>query len=200
MKILLFITLSLILTSCGNSRLLTPLNDQQTILAFGDSLTYGYGAQPQQSYPAKLSELLNLEVINEGVNGETSEKGLIRLAALLDRYQPQLLILCHGANDMLKKQNLDTMKSNLSQMIDMAQQRDIQVILMSVPEASLFLTDIPQYQQLAEQYNLPLQNKIIKDVLKKPSLRSDMFHPNTEGYHLIAEALYELLDDNGALE
>ena len=200
MKIILYMAISLLLASCGASHRLTPLNNHQPILAFGDSLTYGYGAQPEQSYPAQLSKLLNIEVINEGISGEVSKDGLLRLANLLDEQAPQLLILCHGANDMLQKKNLDSMQQNLSQMIEMAQQRNIQVVLMSVPEASLFLPDIPQYQQLAEQYDLPLQNDIIKNVVKQPSLRSDMIHPNGSGYALIAEAIYALLEDNGALE
>jgi acyl-CoA thioesterase-1 len=200
MKQLFSIILTLLLTACGNSEPLTPLNNQQPILAFGDSLTYGYGAATAQSYPEQLSQLSNMEVINAGISGEKSKQGLERLGALLDEHQPQLLLLCHGGNDVLKKQNLDSMKENLAQMIEMAQSRDIQVVLISVPGASLFLPDIKQYQELAEQYNIPLENDIIKDVLKESSLRSDAIHPNAQGYRLIAEAVYALLEDNGALK
>ncbi|TEW56102.1 arylesterase [Psychromonas sp. RZ22] len=199
MKIIFTLLFCFLLTACGSSEKLTPLNHTQPILAFGDSLTFGYGAKKNQSYPAQLSKLLNIDVINEGISGETSDRGLKRLASLLDRYQPQLIILCHGANDMLQKQSLQVMKNNLSQMIAMAQERDIQIVLISVPEASLFLPDLIQYQELSEQYNIPLENDIIKDVLKKPSLRSDMIHPNAQGYGLIAQAIYKLLEDNGAL-
>lgn len=200
MKQLLSIILTLLLTACGNSETLTPLNNQQPILAFGDSLTYGYGASTAQSYPVQLSQLLGMKVINAGISGEKSKQGLERLSALLDEHQPQLLLLCHGGNDVLKKQNLDRMKENLANMIEMAQSRDIQVVLISVPEASLFLPDIKQYQELAEQYKIPLENDIIKDVLKKPSLHSDAIHPNAQGYRLIAEAVYELLEEHGALK
>jgi len=200
MKQLISIVLTLLLTACGNSEQLTPLDNRQPILAFGDSLTYGYGATTAQSYPVQLSQLLNMEVINAGISGEKSRQGLKRLGTLLDKYQPQLLLLCHGGNDVLKKQNLDNMKENLAKMIEMAQSRDIQVVLISVPEASLFLPDIKQYQELAEQYKVPLENDIIKDVLKKPSLHSDAIHPNAQGYGLIAEAIYELLEEHGALK
>jgi len=194
------ISLALLITSCSDSERLTSLNNQQAILAFGDSLTYGYGADESQSYPEQLSQLLNIEVINAGISGEKSKQGLQRLSALLDKYQPQLLLLCHGGNDILKKQNLNSMKENLARMIEMAQSRGIQVVLISVPEATLFLPDIKQYQELAEQYNIPLENNIIKDVLKQPSLHSDAIHPNAQGYQLIAEAVYGLLEDNGALK
>ena len=200
MKKLLCISLMLLLAACSDSERLSPLDNQQPILAFGDSLTYGYGAPKALSYPEQLSQLLNMEVINAGNSGEKSKQGLQRLGALLDKYQPQLLLLCHGGNDVLKKQSLDKMKANLGQMIEMAQNRDIQVVLISVPEASLFLPNIKQYQELAEQYNIPLENNIIKEVLKKPSLHSDAVHPNAQGYRLVAEAIYELLEDNGALK
>ncbi|WP_160061358.1 arylesterase [Psychromonas sp. L1A2] len=200
MKKLLCISLMLLLAACSDSERLSPLDNQQPILAFGDSLTYGYGAPKALSYPEQLSQLLNMEVINAGISGEKSKQGLQRLGALLDKYQPQLLLLCHGGNDVLKKQSLDKMKANLGQMIEMAQNRDIQVVLISVPEASLFLPNIKQYQELAEQYNIPLENNIIKEVLKKPSLHSDAVHPNAQGYRLVAEAIYELLEDNGALK
>lgn len=200
MKKLLCISLMLLLAACSDSERLSPLDNQQPILAFGDSLTYGYGAPKALSYPEQLSQLLNMEVINAGISGEKSKQGLQRLGALLDKYQPQLLLLCHGGNDVLKKQSLDKMKANLGQMIEMAQSRDIQVVLISVPEASLFLPNIKQYQELAEQYNIPLENNIIKEVLKKPSLHSDAVHPNAQGYRLVAEAIYELLEDNGALK
>lgn len=200
MKKLLCISLLLLLTACSDSERLTPLNKQQTILAFGDSLTYGYGADTTQSYPEQLSQRLNMAVINAGVSGERSKQGLKRLSALLNKYQPQLLLLCHGGNDVLKKQNLNSMKNNLAGMIEMAQSRDIQVVLISVPGATLFLPDIKQYQELAEQYNIPLENNIIKDVLKQPSLHSDAIHPNAQGYQLIAEAIYTLLEENGALQ
>ncbi|RBW45044.1 arylesterase [Psychromonas sp. B3M02] len=194
---LLFITL---LTACSDSVTLTPLNQQQPILAFGDSLTSGRGAEKQQSYPVQLGLLLDKQVINAGVNGETSQQGLKRLPKLLDQYQPQLLILCHGGNDILQNRNLDKMQDNLAQMIEMAQDRGIEVVLLSVPEASIFLPDIEQYQTLAKEYQIPLGNDIMRDVLKKPALHSDTVHPNAQGYRLIAQGVYDLLTEYGALD
>ena len=146
--------------------MLKQLNKQQSILAFGDSLTYGYGAEETQSYPAQLSQLLNLTIINAGINGETSEQGLNRLAGLLEEHQPQLLLLCHGANDMLQQLDLNQMQINVSKMIAMAKKCNVQVFLMSVPEILPFLTNIPQYQLLAAVHHIPLQNEVIKKILK----------------------------------
>lgn len=176
--------------------MLKPFNKQQSILAFGDSLTYGYGAEENQSYPAQLSLRLNLNIINAGINGETSEQGLNRLEGLLDKHQPQLLLLCHGANDMLQQLDLDKMKMNVSEMIKMTKQRNIQVLLISVPEISPFLENLSQYSALAIEHQIPLENEIIKSILKTPSLHIDDIHPNAAGYQLIAEVIYQRLIDN----
>jgi len=69
---------------------------QDTILAFGDSITYGYGVHTSQSYPSVLASLLNRKVINAGVNGDTSEDGLSRLPNLLQDTSIKLILLCFG--------------------------------------------------------------------------------------------------------
>jgi len=195
-----FLILPLLFTlfACSEKSMLTKLNKTDPILAFGDSLTFGYGASTQQSYPAILSQLTGLTVINAGVSGELSAHGLKRLEALLDRYQPQLLLLCHGANDMLQKRNLDTMASNVEAMIKLAQDRDIQVHLISVPNTNLLLTPLKQYQKIATKMNVPLDNDLMSDILSQPSLHSDIIHPNAMGYQKMAETIYENLNALGA--
>lgn len=197
----LIVPLLLILFSCSDAtEMLQPLNPDQPILAFGDSLTFGYGADKNQSYPAQLSKLLNREVINGGISGELSSEGLLRLAHLLDSYKPQLLLLCHGANDMLHKSDLDKMADNLKKMIKLAQDRDIQVVLIAVPNTNLLLTPLKQYQQVAKQMNIVLENDLLSDVLAQPKLHSDLIHPNYLGYQKIAESIAQLLKERGAIE
>ncbi|MFT6985007.1 MAG: acyl-CoA thioesterase-1 [Psychromonas sp.] len=190
-----------ILFSCSEpTNMLQPLNPSQPILAFGDSLTFGYGADTNQSYPAQLSKLINRRVINAGVNGELSGEGLLRLEKLLDRYKPQLLLLCHGANDLLQKADLEKMADNLKKMIKMAQDRDIQVLLIAVPNTSLLLTPLKQYQQVATQMNIVVENDLLADLLAQPELHSDLIHPNHLGYQKIAETIAQLLKKQGAIE
>ncbi|WP_354625606.1 GDSL-type esterase/lipase family protein [Psychromonas sp. MME2] len=173
--------------------MLQQLNPLQPILSFGDSLTFGYPASPHQSYPAQLSKLINRDVINAGVNGELSGTGRLRLERLLDRYEPQLLLLCHGANDMLQQRSLDEMVDNLRAMIALAQARDIQVVLLAIPNTLQLLAPIKQYQYVASEMAIHIDTTIFTTILKQPSLLSDAIHPNALGYQKLAQAIAQLL-------
>jgi len=198
-KFTIYLTLLFSLFACSEAPTLKKLNETDPILAFGDSLTFGYGAPKSQSYPSVLSELSGLTVINAGINGELSIDGLNRLKSFLDEYKPQLLLLCHGANDMLQKKDLSEMSSNLEAMITMAQNREIQVLLIAVPNTNLTLTPIKQYQQVAQRMGIPLENELMSEILSQPSLHSDIVHPNAQGYQKMAEAIYQRLLSHGAL-
>lgn len=199
-KIASFLITQFFLFSCNETTMLHPLNQQQPILAFGDSLTFGYGADTLQSYPAQLAELTNMNVINAGINGELSSKGLLRIESLLDQHKPQLLLLCHGANDILQKLNLNKMADNLKAMIRLAQDRDIQVILIAVPNTTLILKPLKQYKQVADEMNIIVENNLLADVLSNPKLHSDLIHPNASGYQQMAETMALLLKKRGAIE
>jgi len=198
-KLLCLLPLLLFLLACSAQPKLTKLNNIDPILAFGDSLTFGHGAPKNSSYPAVLSELTGRTVINEGISGELSGEGLQRLAALLDKHQPQLLLLCHGGNDILQKRNLTQMQQNLEAMISLAQERDIQVLLVAVPAPTLLLTPLKEYTSVAEKMGVPLDNDVIADILGQPALHSDLIHPNASGYQKIAQQLHQKLMQLGAL-
>ena len=187
------------LTACDSSPQLTPLSNKAVILAFGDSLTFGTGAERQQSYPALLQGMLSKTVINAGVPGEISKTGLIRLANLLKRHRPELLILCHGGNDILRHSNLKQTKDNLQQMIDLARTNNTQVVLVAVPEFGIFLSPLPLYKELAESNQIPLENTMLSDILADNRLKSDQIHPNSKGYKVFAERIRSLLQQTKAI-
>ena len=87
-KLLLLLPLIFTLFSCSEKPVLSKLDQSDKILAFGDSLTFGYGASTEQSYPAILSQLSGLNVINEGISGELSSEGLKRLEAYANLTKP----------------------------------------------------------------------------------------------------------------
>jgi len=124
------------LLSCG-SKALSPLSTSATILAFGDSLTVGHGTTQEFSYPTVLSELSGRTVINAGISGETTEQGLTRFQHELEKHSPDLVILIEGGNDILRNVSQSTSKQNLAKMITTAQELNIPLVLLGVPEKNL---------------------------------------------------------------
>ncbi|MEN8303192.1 MAG: arylesterase [Campylobacterota bacterium] len=173
------------------------LNPTDKILAFGDSITYGYGESKNESYPYLLSQSANIQVINAGVNGDTSKEGLERLPALLEDSSIKLILLCFGGNDILQKIPLAEIKNNLKGMIQIAKQKNIGVILISVPKISpLGLSSINLYSTLADEEDIELIDDVLVDVLSRSSLKNDYIHPNAKGYKYMADEIYEHLKSN----
>ena len=149
------------------------------ILSFGDSLTFGYGVSKELSYPSKLSELLHVEVVNEGISGEFSAKGLERLPALLEKHKPQILVLCHGANDILKRNDLSSTKDNLNKMVLLAKEKGIFVLLVGVPSYDILSFNVPSfYYEVAKENGLEIEDRALKKILESDNLKSDQVHPN----------------------
>ncbi len=195
-----YLLLLLFLTACSASQQqLARLPDDAVILAFGDSITYGTGARKGESYPAVLEISVNRKVINAGVPGELSMQGLRRLPKLLDKYHPDLLILCHGGNDILQKEDLAEAEANIRQMIILAENRNIPVILLGVPKPGLFLNDADLYNNIAENTEVTFIPNLIAKVLSDASMKSDPVHPNNAGYSKMASTLADTLKNSGAL-
>lgn len=190
---------ALLLCSCGKTVKLSPLPADAVILAFGDSITFGTGAGDAESYPAQLSRLTGRKVVNAGVPGELSADGAQRLPELLDREHPALLILCHGGNDLLARQNHQQIAGNLRAMLRSASERGVPVLLIAVPTPDLSLKPPPLYEELSREFKIPIEAKALPHILAKGSLKSDYIHPNAAGYRLLAEALAKLLKKCGAL-
>ena len=167
---------------------------------FGDSLTYGTGAAPEESYPAILERLVGRRVVNEGVPGEISGEGLERLPEVLEREKPTLLILCHGANDLLRFLDKRQVAANLRAMIRLAREKGTAVVLVAVPSPGITLSPAPLYREIAAGMGLLIEEEVLTMVLSDGSLKSDYIHPNAAGYRRLAESIAALLRKSGAVE
>ncbi len=187
------------LQACSESTSLVPVPEDGVILAFGDSLTVGVGTSHENSYPVVLAQLTGRNVISAGVSGEETTQGLARLPMVMDEVKPNLLLLLEGGNDILRNKNRHTTKQNLAAMIELAKARQVQVVLIGVPEKKLFSDVAPLYEELAEQYNLVLADDLLSSLLRKNQYKSDAVHLNQQGYRKMAESIHQLLVKHGAI-
>lgn len=192
--------LLLSLPGCGSDDASLPaLSSSDVILAFGNSLTFGTGAKPEQSYPSVLQARIGRKVVNAGIPGEVTENGLKRLPGVLDQVNPKLVILIHGGNDMLRKKGVDKAEINLREMVRIIRQRGAAVVMLGVPNPGLFLSTADFYERVAEELAVPIETDIIPDLLGNNEFKSDHVHPNAKGYARMAEAVEALLKNHGAL-
>ena len=185
---------------CGGSiPKMGKLAPSDIVVAFGDSLTFGTGASEAESYPIVLGQLIGRAVVRAGVPGEVTEGGLARLQSVIDEHKPKLMIVCLGGNDMLRKLNEAQTRSNLRTIIQTIKAQGIAVVLMGVPKPALVTSAPPFYEEIAKEFGIPYEGKIVADVLYKPDQKSDPIHPNAKGYRRMAEALAALLKKAGAV-
>ena len=180
---------------------LTPDNepDKPRIIAFGDSLTAGFGlSDPKKSYPSLLQDLLTREgfdyqVVNLGLGGDTSTGGLKRLWLALEYKNVKVFILELGANDVVKKTSAGEIKANLAEIIKQVKTSGAKLILCGVAAPTSlgdeYSTEIREmYAELAKEYDLPLIQDFMQDVRGNPDrLLADGIHPNEKGAQVIEQ-------------
>jgi acyl-CoA thioesterase I len=213
------LTLALILTACRRDETKPSPDSRQPppppvapsapkrslpkIVAFGDSLTAGFGLSVEQSYPALLQNRLDreglaYEVVNAGVSGDTSAGGLARIDWALEG-DVRVVILELGANDILRGQPVDAMKKNLGEVIERAKARNAQVLLAGMEAPTNMGIQYRKavhdaYQRLAGEHNVPLIPFFLDRVAGIESLNQpDRIHPNAEGTRIVADTVYNLL-------
>ena len=196
----LAILAGLILAGCPATVKLPRLADDAVIVAFGDSITFGTGAGQKESYPVVLEQTIGRRVVNAGVPGEVTAGGVSRLPDVLDREKPALLILCHGGNDFLRRLGRRQAADNIREMIGMARQRGIAVVLIAVPSLGLSVSPEPFYREAARELSIPLEEQTLSSILADRSLKSDIIHPNAAGYDRLARAIAALLKKTGAVD
>ena len=200
---ILLTVIALALVGAAGAPAAAPKDRSLKIVAFGDSLTSGHRLPKGDAYPALLEKALEdaglpFDVVNHGVNGDTTAGGVRRLAAALDE-KPQILIVAFGANDGLRGVPVAQVRANLAKIIETAQARGVSVLLVGMEALPIYgwqyTIDFHNlWPELAAKYNVPLVPFILDGVLGNPALMSpDGIHPNAAGAKLIASNIWTML-------
>ena len=191
----------LLVALCLLAVLAPPVGAQErVIVAFGDSLTAGQGVPAEQAYPALLAARLRAEgypyrVVNAGVSGDTTAGGLRRVDWAL-RLGPEVVILELGINDALRGQDLETVRSNLHQLVERFQSAGVRVLIagMRLPPnygAGYGATFQRLYEEVARKRGAALMPFFLDGVAGDPRLNQpDGVHPTADGYRLIVDRLW----------
>ena len=216
--LLSFIFCSFLLAACSGDERPTglgvasnkPLKTPQVtasrpkIVAFGDSLTAGFGLTERESYPYLLQERLNAdgynyEVVNAGVSGDTSQGGLERIDWVLEQDGVEILVLELGANDLLRGIPVARMKSNLDQIIRRAKAKNVKILLCGMlapptmgPEYVRAYTSA--FPDLASEHDVEYLPFLLDNIAMKRELnQADGIHPNADGTKIMMENIYKEL-------
>jgi acyl-CoA thioesterase-1 len=207
---------ALLSVSCGtvktqsngnaNRPLVLPADraDKPKIIAFGDSLTAGFGLAEKESYPYLLQQRLNAdgfdyEVINAGVSGDTSLGGAERADWVLDQENAKVLILALGSNDLLRGMPVDKMKENLRGILEKAKAKKMKILICGMLAPSSVGVDyqrdfINTFTELSKEYKTELLPFMLTGVaLDKKLNQADGIHPNAEGTKIMTENIYQKL-------
>jgi acyl-CoA thioesterase I len=173
------------------------------VLAFGDSLTAGYGLPASGAFPARLQAQLNaqgidVKIVNGGVSGDTTTDGLARLDwALADK--PDFVILALGGNDALRGIPPATVRANLDKMIDKVQQSGAKLLLLGMLAPPNWGAQYKQefdaiYPALAKAHGVPLYPFFLDGVAMNPALNQpDGLHPNERGVAILVDRIAPLV-------
>lgn len=197
--------LLVLLAACGK----TPesacrLPADGTVLAIGDSITRGYGADGQ-GYAEQLQALLRgavgrerVAVLNLGIDGERSDGLLARLDAALAKHRPAVVLITSGGNDLLRRGDEQAIRENLRAAAGKVRAAGAWPVVFAVPRPSLaaaagFGSDHPLFEELAATGGLTVIPEAVEEALSREEWRSDQIHPNRLGYAVMAEAAFEVL-------
>ena len=162
----------------------------KNIICFGDSLTAGYGAEPNRSYPVILAGLTSFNVINAGLSAEDTRGALRRLKTdVLDR-EPVMVIVEFGGNDLLSKIPFEETVKNMREIIDNIQESGAMVAVVDI-SVDLLMEEYGQaFRSLCREKGAIFIRGVMDGIITDPSLKSDYLHPNSYGYRIMAYRIY----------
>lgn len=157
-------------------------NSRTEIIVFGDSLIAGVGSTDKDGFVRKLESLLNRDITNLGVSGNTTRDGLLRVDEVIER-EAQLVIIALGGNDFIQRVPQDSVKRNFDKMISQIQNSGAMVMILGEPGYRGL------YKDLSEAHDTAYVSNILSGLITKDKYMSDAIHPNDAGYRIIAERI-----------
>lgn len=188
------------LLACSRAAKHAALPRGASVVALGDSLTYGTGASPAASWPALLAQRSGWQVENAGVPGATAAQACERLPDLLSAHRPALVLVLVGGNDFLRRLPETGVRDALAACVADARAAAVPVVLFPVPRLGVSgLANAPLYAETARSLGVPLVDAGLADLLGKPAMRADAVHLNAAGYRAMAERIGAGLAELGFL-
>lgn len=180
-----------------------PSDSRPVIVAFGDSLTAGYGAEAGRSYPDFLQKLLDdrhyeYRILNLGISGNTTKDGVERLKDVLAQ-KPAIVIVEFGGNDGLRGLPIESTRDNLDDIVRRLQGAGVQVVLAGITLPPNYGADyIDQFNKtyvfIARKHKLPLLPFLLRGAYGVPgSMQEDQIHATAQGNQQVARNVFELL-------
>lgn len=180
-----------------------PADDRPLVVAFGDSLSAGYGAPAGQSFPDFLQKELDAagyryRVVNQGISGDTTSGGAARIGEAT-ALKPEVIILELGGNDGLRGLPLEATRQNLAEMIDQSQASGAKVLLAGMTLPRNYGPDYIRgferiYKDLAREKGAALIPFLLEGVATRPDLmQRDAIHPTSEGNRIVAATVFKHL-------
>lgn len=193
------------MTTPAPATISTSTDELPAIVAFGDSLTAGFGLSDEQSFTTLLQRKLDeagyrYRVVNAGVSGDTSAGGARRIDWALQSGNVKILILELGGNDGLRGLPVAEMKKNLEQIIQRAQSAGVTVLLAGMEAPPNFGADYTRdfrqaFRDLAKQYKTPFIPFVLEGVGGNPKFnQADGIHPNAAGEKIMTETVWRTLE------
>ncbi len=178
--------------------------EKPVILAFGDSLTAGWGVNEEESYPSRLQVKLASagfphKVVNAGISGDTTAGGVRRIRWLM-KHNPKIVILALGANDGLRGQPADEMRRNLETIIEICRENNARILLAGMKALPNYGEDYmlefeSVFPELAKKHSLEFLPFLLEGVAGvREHTHPDGLHPVASGYSIVTDLVWERLE------